>query len=64
MGIKQVLFRFKDEYDDSIQAGIMLENGSVICACCGCVFELEEIEILHVFGYWTGFSEQIMKSVT
>lgn len=49
MEIKQVLF--KGEHSDGVQAGIQLENGFVVCACCGGVFEPDEIEILHVFDY-------------
>lgn len=33
MPIKQVLF--KGDHSDGVQAGIQLENGFVICACCG-----------------------------
>lgn len=57
MPIKQVLF--KGDHSDGVQAGIYLENGFVICACCGGVFEPDEIEILHVFDYWVDFSEWI-----
>ena len=57
MPIKQVLF--KGDHSDGVQAGIRLENGFVICACCGGVFEPDEIEILHVFDYWVDFSEWI-----
>lgn len=57
MPIKQVLF--KGDHSDGVQAGIQLENGFVICACCGGVFEPDEIEILHVFDYWVDFSEWI-----
>ena len=57
MPIKQVLF--KGDHPDGVQAGIQLENGFVICACCGGVFEPDEIEILHVFDYWVDFSEWI-----
>ena len=57
MEVKQVLF--VGENSEGVQAGIMLENGFVICACCGGVFEPDEVEILKVFDFWVDFSEWI-----
>ena len=54
---KQVLFKSDDS--DGVQAGIQEDNGNVICACCGGVFEAEETTILHTFDYWVDFSEWI-----
>lgn len=46
---KQVLF--KSDHSDGVQAGIQEDNGNVICACCGGVFEAAETTILHEFNY-------------
>lgn len=54
---KQVLF--KSDYSDGVQAGIQEDNGNIICACCGGVFEAEETTILREFDYWANFSECI-----
>ena len=54
---KQVLF--KSDNSDGVQAGIQEDNGNIICACCGGVFEAEDTTILHVFDYWVDFSEWI-----
>lgn len=54
---KQVLF--KSDHSDGVQAGIQTDDGNIICACCGGVFEGEETTILHEFDYWVDFSEWI-----
>lgn len=54
---KQVLF--KSKLSNGVQAGIQDDTGNVICACCGGVYEDEEITILHEFNYWVDFSEEI-----
>lgn len=40
--------KFVDRYDEEriVDYGIEVGNGQVICACCGGIFEIEEIEIL------------------
>ena len=34
--------KFKDLGDDVVCAGIELDDGNVICACCGGIFEKDE----------------------
>ena len=43
MEIRQVLFR--DE-ENLLSAGIRLEDGRVICGCCGGIFEPEDITVV------------------
>lgn len=57
MGIKQVVFKV-DGFQE-ILAGIRLENGFVVCARYGEVFEPEEVEILFAFDNWVDFSDII-----
>lgn len=38
--MKQI--KFEDLENNSIHGGIMLDNGDVICGCCGGLFEADE----------------------
>ena len=44
--------------EESIEYGIAY-NDEVICACCGCIFELDEIEILEEYEDWIDFKYEI-----
>lgn len=56
MEIAQVLFR--DE-ENNLCAGIRLDDGRVICGCCGGILEPEEITIVKVFHDWEDISDAI-----
>lgn len=56
MEIRQVLFR--DE-ENLLSAGIRLEDGRVICGCCGGIFEPEDITVVKVFSNWENISDAI-----
>ena len=56
MEIVQVLFR--DE-ENNLCAGIRLDDGRVLCGCCGGIFEPEEITIVKVFHDWGDISNAI-----
>lgn len=47
--IKQVLFA---EIDCAVHHGLLLENGNVICLCCGGVVEPEDYKIVKVYPDW------------
>lgn len=57
---KQVLF-IDDE--NNAHGGILLDDGSVICGCCGSVFEADEANdtftIIKVFSTWIDLDEEI-----
>lgn len=60
---KQIVF--KD--DQGINAGILLDDGTIICACCGGEIpmderEIFELEILHVYDHWVNLSDEIIGS--
>ena len=44
--------------EESIQYRIAY-NDEVICACCGGVYELDEVEILEEYEYWVDFKAEI-----
>lgn len=58
--MKQVLFR--EIYDENEHPqplmGIQLDDGSVICADCGELFEAEEVEVLESYE-WVNFTYEI-----
>lgn len=56
MEIAQVLFR--DE-GNNLCAGIRLEDGRVLCGCCGGILEPEGITIVKVFKDWVNISNAI-----
>ena len=56
MKIAQVLF--KDEWGN-VCAGIRLDDGRVICGCCGGIYELEETTIVKVFHDWEDITDAI-----
>lgn len=53
--------RFRDIEADTIIGGIQLDNGDVICGCCGGIFEAgdPDIEIIEVFEDWIDISHEI-----
>lgn len=56
--IKQVKFQFYDEEKNEI-GGIMLDNGDVICGCCGGLYEAKEVEIIEILP-WIDISDIII----
>lgn len=64
--MKQI--KFKD-FEGSIFGGIQLDNGDVICGCCGCTYPFDEIgklsdeseiEIINTYEDWVDFSDEII----
>lgn len=53
----QVKFREIGE-EEYIEYGIAYRE-EVICACCGGIFELNEVEILEVYENWVDFKDEI-----
>jgi len=55
--------KFRDKESGLIHGGILLEDGGIICACCGGYIEPDEdsVEILEVYDDWIDFSESICK---
>ena len=58
--IKQV--RFRDRFGDAIFGGIQLDNGDIICGCCGGLFEADDpdIEVIKTYDEWVNISDEII----
>ena len=56
MEIAQVLFR--DE-ENNLCAGIRLDDGRVLCGCCGGILEPEDFTVVKVFNDWEDISNAI-----
>lgn len=61
--MKQI--RFYDIYDENESfGGILLDNGDVICGCCGSLIEKDDVDkgfitIEKIYDKWIGFSDAI-----
>ena len=64
--MKQV--KFLDTDNNEIHGGLLLDNGDIICACCGGIIPADEIGpgekshaiILKIYENWIDFSEFII----
>lgn len=62
--MKQV--KFKDKENDVILGGILLDDGDLVCACCGGLIPADELvtgeqfEIIEVYETWIDFSQFII----
>lgn len=55
--MKQV--KFHEIGEDIEIGGILLDDGKIICGCCGGLFKPEEVEIIREYAYWVDLSEEI-----
>lgn len=59
---KQV--KFLDIENNCIHGGIMLDNGDVICGCCGGIQPADELnetwKIIKDYGYWVDLDHEII----
>lgn len=53
---KQVKFVDKEL---NVLGGIELNDGSVICGCCGSIFEPDDIVIITRYDTWVNLTEEI-----
>lgn len=60
--------KFYDYNSDVYLGGIMLENGDIICACCGCripadklTHDNDQFKIIEIYENWVDFSETIIE---
>lgn len=58
---KQIMFKDLDGEDK--HSGILLDNGDVICGCCGGIFEADEKgetwELIKEYSDWLNLDEEI-----
>lgn len=58
---KQIMFKDLDGEDK--HGGILLDNGDVICGCCGGIFEADEKgetwELIKEYSDWINIDEEI-----
>lgn len=56
--------KFLDKENNEEHGGILLDNGDIICACCGGLIPADEqlgtIEILDIYKVWIDFSDMII----
>ena len=56
--------KFLDKENDVIHGGILLNNGDIICACCGGLIpadeQLDTIRIIDRYKVWIDFSSMII----
>lgn len=55
---KQIVFR--DKFENDVHAGIALDDGSVICGCCGGVIEPEDYTLIKEYEYWVNLEPEII----
>lgn len=53
---KQVLFL---DLEGVVHAGLLLDDGNIICGCCGSLIELGDYLLLHVYKKWVDIEEEI-----
>lgn len=54
--IKQVIFL---DNARTVHAGISLDDGGVICGCCGCYIKPNKHTILYTYSNWLNIEEEI-----
>ena len=55
--MKQI--KFHEVGEDIEIGGILLDDGNIICGCCGSLFEPENVEIIKEYESWIDLSEEI-----
>lgn len=53
---KQVLFL---DLEGVVHAGLLLDDGYIVCGCCGSLMEPDEYLLLHVYKKWVDVEEEI-----
>lgn len=60
--MKQI--KFYDKVNEEIHGGILLDDGDVICGCCGGLIESDDFksdcEVLEEFDTWVSLDEEII----
>lgn len=60
--MKQI--KFHDIENDTVNGGIMLDNGDVVCGCCGGLLPADEMdetwELIEAYDYWVDLTETII----
>lgn len=57
--------RFLDLVDGRVYGGIMLEDGSIVCGCCGTIISPTLVggsvyRVLEVYSEWVDLSKEII----
>ena len=55
--MKQI--KFHEVGEDIEIGGILLDDGNIVCGCCGSLFEPEDVEIIKEYESWIDLSEEI-----
>lgn len=46
---------FVDDWKN-VQCGILLDDGNMLCGCCGGIIEAEDFRLLKVYNNWIGLA--------
>ena len=55
--MKQI--KFHEVGEDIEIGGILLDDGNIVCGCCGSLFEPEDVEIIREYENWIDLWEEI-----
>ena len=55
--MKQI--KFHEVGEDIEIGGILLDDGNIVCGCCGRLFEPGDVEIIREYENWIDLSEEI-----
>ena len=54
--MKQIKFRDVE----AVFGGILTDDNTIICGCCGGTFDKDEVEILEIYDEWVDLSPEII----
>lgn len=54
--MKQIKFRDVE----AVFGGILTDDNTIICGCCGGTFAKDEVEILEIYNDWVDLSPEII----
>lgn len=57
---KQVLFL---DLEGVVHAGLLLDDGYIVCGCCGSLMEPGDYLLLHVYKEWVDIEEEICGTI-
>lgn len=47
---------FVDDFKN-VHSGILMDDGNMLCGCCGGTIEAEDFRLLKVYDYWVSLDE-------
>lgn len=53
---KQVIFC---DQEGTVHAGLLLDDGYIVCGCCGSLIEPDDYVLFHVYENWVDIEQEI-----